>query len=202
MLREPGIARPAPDDPRPLLTAPRSSLAAAVVDRAGRQHLPGAEGAGARTGAAVAADEREVALLEAAELQPGGARDAPLPDGFYVVTAGLLNSSADADERQRNGARRDRQPFYGSTARALAAWPVCRRGTGHQRALRRPSAQLGWHARGHFLAYAVIARTDGARSIPTTRTPRPGLYLIEGGRDSSCTGAPRLSWTAPLGGFL
>ena len=73
----------------------------------------------------------------------------------YVVTAGLINlvdAAAARDVHERIGSLVDAGEggFRGLPAGAGTA-PVGRAGT-----------QFGWHGRGHYLAYAVIARGDGA----------------------------------------
>ena len=73
----------------------------------------------------------------------------------YVVTAGLINlvdAAAARDVHERIGSLVDAGEggFRGLPAGAGTA-PVGRAGT-----------QFGWHVRGHYLAYAVIARGDGA----------------------------------------
>ena len=72
----------------------------------------------------------------------------------YVVTAGLVNlvdAAAARDVHERIGSLVDAGEggFRGLPAGAGTA-PVGRAGT-----------QFGWHVRGHYLAYAVIARGDG-----------------------------------------
>jgi len=73
----------------------------------------------------------------------------------YVVTAGLINlvdAAAARDVHERVGSLVDAGEggFRGLPA-GNGTGPVGRVGT-----------QFGWHVRGHYLAYAVIARGDGA----------------------------------------
>ncbi|MEV4533580.1 hypothetical protein AB0J82_07095 [Asanoa sp. NPDC049518] len=122
---------------------------------------------------AVAADGEVVALLEAAGCNQVVRATLRSPDGDYAVTAGLLNlADADGAETVRAGIK-DLLDDESGRLRGLLAGS----GTG---GLARDTAQLGWHARGHFLAYAVIARTDGGKIYPDDPAARQVLSdLIE-----------------------
>src|SRR6185503_14982454 len=76
------------------------------------------------------------------------------PNGQYLITAGVFNLTDEkAAEEAHNGVKPavdgQRGRFTGMAA-----------GTGTEAIVRAPT-QLGWNFRGHFLAYCVIARTDG-----------------------------------------
>ena len=76
------------------------------------------------------------------------------PTGGYLVTAGLFNL---ADATGADWAHQEIKPIVdGDKGRfqGLAA------GKGTE-ALTLASAQVGWHVRGHFLAFCVIAKSDG-----------------------------------------
>jgi hypothetical protein len=75
------------------------------------------------------------------------------PTGNYVVTAGLFNLK---DQASAQAARDGIKPIIDAQKgrfNGLAA-------SGAD-AIARASTQLGWNVAGHFLAYCVIARTDG-----------------------------------------
>ncbi|MGI5212004.1 hypothetical protein [Plantactinospora sp. CA-290183] len=76
------------------------------------------------------------------------------PTGSYLATAGIVNL---ADAAGADSARQRIKPIVdGEDGRFLgmaagqSTEPVTR-----------PSAQAGWHVRGHFLVYCVVARVDG-----------------------------------------
>ncbi|MCM0678121.1 hypothetical protein NCC78_26085, partial [Micromonospora phytophila] len=77
------------------------------------------------------------------------------PDGDHLVTTGLFNLTDRASaERARERIRQmldERQGRF----RGMAA------GDGSE-AITTAPARVGWQVRGHYLAYAVVARTDGA----------------------------------------
>ncbi|PZG13627.1 hypothetical protein C1I95_23295 [Micromonospora craterilacus] len=85
------------------------------------------------------------------------------PDGEHLVTAGLFNlADRSSAERARDRIRQlldERQGRF----RGMAA------GDGTEVIATAP-ARVGWQVRGHYLAYAVVARADGAtiRSGDTT----------------------------------
>lgn len=76
------------------------------------------------------------------------------PTGAYVATAGIVNL---ADEAGATSARDKIKPIVdGGKGRFLGL--AAGRGTD---AVALDSAQAGWHVRGHFLIYCVVAKTDG-----------------------------------------
>ncbi|GAA3756245.1 hypothetical protein GCM10022225_46640 [Plantactinospora mayteni] len=76
------------------------------------------------------------------------------PTGLYVATAGMVNL---ADEAGATSARDKIKPIVdGRKGRFLGL--AAGRGT---EAVTAASAQAGWHVRGHFLIYCVVAKTDG-----------------------------------------
>jgi hypothetical protein len=91
------------------------------------------------------------------------------PDGAYLATAGVFNLPDSADALR---AHRDAKPvieaqrgrFHGMVA-----------GTGTEPVML-SSAQVGWHVRGHYLVYGVIARADGAPIAADDPIARQILY--------------------------
>ncbi|MBE1485128.1 hypothetical protein [Plantactinospora soyae] len=76
------------------------------------------------------------------------------PTGAYVATAGIVNLT---DAAGATSAREKIQPIVtGEKGRFLGL--AAGRGT---EAVARESAQAGWHERGHFLIYCVVAKTNG-----------------------------------------
>jgi hypothetical protein len=75
-------------------------------------------------------------------------------DGAYLITAGVFNLTDEAARSRRTRTSTRRSP------RRRAGSPVCSPGAGTEVLVRAPMI-LGWHARGHYLAYCVIARADG-----------------------------------------
>ncbi|MEV4618675.1 hypothetical protein AB0J74_08230 [Asanoa sp. NPDC049573] len=108
---------------------------------------------------AVAAAGTVVALLETAGCNQVVRATLRSPDGFYVVTAGLLNLADATGAQTVHGGIRTLLDAGTGRLRGLPAGT----GTG---ALATENTQLGWHVRGHFLAYAVIARSDGGKIYP------------------------------------
>ncbi|MBF9131476.1 hypothetical protein I0C86_21295 [Plantactinospora sp. S1510] len=77
------------------------------------------------------------------------------PTGAYLATAGILNLSdaagaSSAHEKIEPIVAKDKGRFLGMAAG---------RGT---EAVTRKSAQAGWHERGHFLIYCVVAKANGS----------------------------------------
>jgi hypothetical protein len=75
-------------------------------------------------------------------------------DGVYLVTAGIFNlkddqGAVDTHENIKPTIDAQKGRFTGLLA-----------GTGTEVLVRAPMI-LGWHARGHYLAYCIIARADG-----------------------------------------
>ncbi|RKN26990.1 hypothetical protein [Micromonospora musae] len=95
------------------------------------------------------------------------------PDGDHLVTTGLFNLTDRASaERARDRIRQlldERQGRFrgmaaGEEAEAIATAP----------------ARVGWQVRGHYLAYAVVARSDGAAIKSGDEKVREVLYdMIE-----------------------
>jgi len=78
------------------------------------------------------------------------------PDAAYVATAGLVNL---ADAAGAQAVHERIKPLVDAGTGRFRGMPA---GPGTD-GLAHDTAQLGWHVRGHFVAYAVIARTDGGR---------------------------------------
>jgi hypothetical protein len=76
------------------------------------------------------------------------------PTDGYTVTAGIFNLT---DELAATTVRDRIKPMVDSGAGSFAGMAA---GPGTA-PVELPSAQVGWHVRGHFLVYAVIARPDG-----------------------------------------
>ena len=77
------------------------------------------------------------------------------PYGGYQVTAGIFNLvDAAGTDRADEEVRRLVETGGGTFAAMAAGGP----GTDPRA---QPLAQVGWHARGHYLVYCVIARPDG-----------------------------------------
>lgn len=76
------------------------------------------------------------------------------PTGIYLATAGILNL---ADAAGAESARERIKPIVdGKKGRFLGL--AAGRGT---EPITAPTAQAGWHVRGHFLVYCVVAKVDG-----------------------------------------
>jgi hypothetical protein len=76
------------------------------------------------------------------------------PDGGYALTAGVFNLPDAAAAEQ---AHEKIKPMVSSGSGRFQGMPA---GTGTE-GLTLVSAQAGWHVRGHFLVYCVIAKADG-----------------------------------------
>jgi hypothetical protein len=76
------------------------------------------------------------------------------PTGAYVVTAGIFNLG---DATGADRAHEKIKPLV-DTGKGRFQGMGAGKGTDP---VTRSTAQVGWHARGHFLAYCVIARVDG-----------------------------------------
>jgi hypothetical protein len=121
----------------------------------------------------VAAEGAVVPLLAAAGCSQVVRATLRSPDGHYVITAGLLNL---ADEAGAESVHSGIRPMLDAGSGRLRGLPAGH-GTG---GLTRDITQLGWHVRGHFLAYAVIARSDGGKIYPDDPIARQILSdLIE-----------------------
>lgn len=159
------------DDPRPLTTAEvfPTDVVVAGPDGTGYQVLR--VQALQRCGGV--AEGAVVPLLEAAGCSQVVRATLRSPDGGYVITAGLLNL---ADETGAEAVHGGIRPLLDAESGRLRGLPAGH-GTG---GLTRDTTQLGWQVRGHFLAYAVIARGDGGKIYPDDPTARRILSdLIE-----------------------
>lgn len=76
------------------------------------------------------------------------------PVAGYVVTAGLFNLAEAADAKAVSEQIKPLVDAGQGSFAGMAAGP----GT---EPVELPSAQVGWHTRGHYLIYCVIARPDG-----------------------------------------
>jgi hypothetical protein len=76
------------------------------------------------------------------------------PDGQFLVTAGIFNLK---DEANANKAYESIKPALDAQKGRFTGLPA---GDGTEAVVRAPTT-LGWHPLGHFLAYAIVARTDG-----------------------------------------
>lgn len=76
------------------------------------------------------------------------------PTGAYLITAGVFNLG---DMTGAEWAHERIKPMVGSEKGRFTGM-VAGRGT---EAIALSSAQVGWHVRGHYLVYCVIARADG-----------------------------------------
>ncbi|GAA4688124.1 hypothetical protein [Phytohabitans rumicis] len=92
------------------------------------------------------------------------------PTGKYLVTAGVFNLD---DVEGANWAHMKIKPMV-DTGRGRFAGLVAGRGT---EPVALASAQVGWHVRGHYLVYCVIARADG-KTI-TARDPYAPQILFD-----------------------
>jgi hypothetical protein len=159
------------DDPRPLTATEVFPGPVVVTGPAGKTYR--VLRVQALDQCAVAADGGVVVLLDAAGCSQVVRATLRSPDGFYVVTAGLLNLADEAGAQTVHGGIRSVLDAGTGRLRGLTAGT----GTG---ALTRNKTQLGWHVRGHFLAYAVIARSDGGKIYPEDPEARQILSdLIE-----------------------
>jgi hypothetical protein len=75
-------------------------------------------------------------------------------DGQYLITAGIFNLK---DEAGANHAYESIKPTLDAQKGRFTGLPA---GDGTEAIVRAPTT-LGWHPRGHFLAYCIVARTDG-----------------------------------------
>lgn len=95
------------------------------------------------------------------------------PNSAYLVTAGVFNleditAAETAHEKIKPIVTNNKGRFYGMVA-----------GEGTD-AIALSSAQVGWHIRGHFLVYCVIARVDGKPVTDVDPYARQILYdMIE-----------------------
>jgi hypothetical protein len=89
-------------------------------------------------------------------------------DGRFLVTAGIFNL---ADEAGANQAYDSVKPVLDSQKGRLTGFAA---GDGTEAIVRAPTT-LGWHPRGHFLAYCIVARAD---SQPIAADDAPSKQVI------------------------
>jgi hypothetical protein len=161
------------DDPRPLTVGEVFPNAEVIAGSSGTLTRYRVLRVQALDRCGVAAEGAVVALLEAAGCNQVVRGTLRSPDGGYVATAGLLNLVDTAGaEAVRSGVK----PHLDADTGRFRGLPAGRGTSG----LTRHTTQLGWHARGHFLAYAVIARSDGSKIYPDDPIARQILTdLIE-----------------------
>ena len=91
-------------------------------------------------------------------------------DGVYLITAGIFNLQ---DEPAAINSHENIKPTIDAQKGRFTGLLA---GAGTEVLVRAPMI-LGWHARGHYLAYCVIARADGQGFDPAdqvrTRRSRP-----------------------------
>lgn len=75
-------------------------------------------------------------------------------DGQFLITAGIFNLK---DEASANQAYEQIKPALDAQKGRFTGLPA---GDGTEAIVRAPTT-LGWHPRGHFLAYCIVARADG-----------------------------------------
>jgi hypothetical protein len=75
------------------------------------------------------------------------------PDGQFLMTAGIFNLK---DEASTNQAYDQIKPTLDAQKGRFTGLPA---GDGTEAIVRAPTT-LGWHPRGHFLAYCIVARAD------------------------------------------
>jgi hypothetical protein len=78
------------------------------------------------------------------------------PPETYVATAGIVNL---ADAAGASSAHEKIKPIVDGRKGRFLGMPAGR-GTGSVEA---PTAQVGWHVRGHYLIYCVVAKVDGGK---------------------------------------
>ncbi|GAA1871591.1 hypothetical protein GCM10009687_44250 [Asanoa iriomotensis] len=159
------------DDPRPLTTAEVFPDEVVVAGPTANSYRVLRVQALQRC--SVVAEGALVALLESAGCDQVVRATLRSPEGGYVITAGLLNLADSAGAEAVHGGIKALLDNGSGRLRGLPAG----RGTG---GLTGDATQLGWQVRGHFLAYAVIARTDGGKIYPDDPTAHQILSdLIE-----------------------
>jgi hypothetical protein len=95
------------------------------------------------------------------------------PTGDYLITAGLFNlRDQDAASTAFNGVK----PIIDATKGRFLGMSVGPN-TGTDAIVRAPT-QLGWNFRGHFIAYCVIARTDGQPFAANDQVPNQITFDI------------------------
>jgi hypothetical protein len=88
------------------------------------------------------------------------------PTGDYLITAGLFNLT---DQTSAETAFNGVKPIIDAQKGRFVGMSVGPN-TGTDAIVRAPT-QLGWNFRGHFIAYCVIARTDGQAFASSDDTP-------------------------------
>jgi hypothetical protein len=149
------------DDPRPLTIAEVFPGSVVVAGPAGTGYR--VLRVQALEQCTAAAEGAVVPLLETAGCDQVVRATLRSPDKRYVVTAGLLNL---ADAAGAETVHAGIKPLLDAESGRLRGLPA---GTGTG-GLTRDRTQHGWQVRGHFLAYAVIARTDGGKIYPDDPT--------------------------------
>jgi hypothetical protein len=86
------------------------------------------------------------------------------PDGLYLITAGIFNL------QQESGATQAHENIKPTIDAQKGRFTGLVAGAGTEVIVRAPTI-LGWQARGHFLAYCVIARADGKAFDPNDQVP-------------------------------
>jgi hypothetical protein len=86
------------------------------------------------------------------------------PDGQYLITAGIFNL------RDEAGATQAHENIKPTIDAQKGRFTGLLAGAGTEVIVRAPTI-LGWQARGHFLAYCVIARADGKVFDPNDQFP-------------------------------
>jgi hypothetical protein len=85
-------------------------------------------------------------------------------DGAYLITAGVFNLADQA------GAIKMHDNINATVTAQKGRFTGLLAGAGTEVLARAPMI-LGWHARGHYLAYCLIARVDGQRSEQGDKAP-------------------------------
>jgi hypothetical protein len=95
------------------------------------------------------------------------------PTGDYLITAGLFNLT---DQTSAETAFNGVKPIIDAQKGRFVGMSVGPN-TGTDAIVRAPT-QLGWNFRGHFIAYCVIARTDGQAFASSDQTPNQITFDI------------------------
>jgi hypothetical protein len=122
------------------------------------------------------------------------------PTGDYLITAGLFNLT---DQTSAETAFNGVKPIIDAQKGRFVGMSVGPN-TGTDAIVRAPT-QLGWNFRGHFIAYCVIARTDGQAFAASDQTPNQITFdivetYLEGtivGKRATVPDAPTPAASAP-----
>ena len=95
------------------------------------------------------------------------------PNGDYLITAGLFNLT---DQTSAETAFNGVKPIIDAQKGRFVGMSVGPN-TGTDAIVRAPT-QLGWNFRGHFIAYCVIARTDGQAFAASDQFPNQITFDI------------------------